>query len=257
MSGLTSGESTLPVPMAAASSPLATISARLAPRPVRHVRRVGLLVLLHVLLVVHHPGDRVEVDAVLRGQDAADPDAGGDRVGAHADLLSLEVPRRRHTRLHVVDDGGVVKLAQDEHGQRGEGLAVRLRRQVCGHGHLAHVELEPAAHPTEGPDDRADLDVLQPGTVTLPSFRPFVCEYVAMAVLSTVVAEAMAASIRRRRSPAPRRRQGSRRPGAAPSSPRASRRLAAGSCRRSDSGRPPDCRHPAGRHPRRGAPVRR
>ncbi len=42
-------------------------------------------------------------------------------------------------------------------------------------------------HPAKRGDDRADLDVLEPvpGTVTLPSFSPFVCAYVATAVLSS------------------------------------------------------------------------
>ena len=40
------------------------------------------LVFRHVLVAGQHPGHAVEVDAVLIGQDAAGPDAGGDRVAA-------------------------------------------------------------------------------------------------------------------------------------------------------------------------------
>ena len=47
----------------------------------------------HVLLVVDHPGDLGGVEAVFVDEDAARPHAGGDRIGAHADLLAFQVLR--------------------------------------------------------------------------------------------------------------------------------------------------------------------
>src|ERR1044072_9324668 len=115
ISGLTSGESTLPTPMAAPKPPRHEHLGQVRPRSFRHIG--GLAVLLNVFFVDHDPGDLVEVDAVFRGENTPRPDTGGNGVRAHANLLALEILGRLHTGLYVVDDGRVVKLAHDEDRQ--------------------------------------------------------------------------------------------------------------------------------------------
>src|SRR5262245_65908804 len=61
------------------------------PRSFHHVS--GLAVLLNVLFVDHDTGDLVEVDAVLRRENAPRPDTSGDGVRADAHLLALEILR--------------------------------------------------------------------------------------------------------------------------------------------------------------------
>ena len=129
------------------------------PRSLHHVG--GLAVLLNVFFVDHHPGDLVEVYAVLRRENPPRPDTGGDGVRAHAHLLALEIPRRLHAGLYVIDDRGMRELAQDEDRQRGERFIMGLGSQVRRNGHLAHVEVERAAHAAESADDRRDLDVVE------------------------------------------------------------------------------------------------
>src|SRR5881227_3576049 len=53
------------------------------------------------------------------------------------------------------------ELAQDEDGQRGKRFIMGLGGQVRRNRHLAHVEVERAAHAAESADDRRDLDVLE------------------------------------------------------------------------------------------------
>jgi hypothetical protein len=111
-----------------------------------------------VLVAGEHPGDRVEVDAVLLGQDGARPDARGHRVApVHADLAALEVLRAPDVRADPVADGAVVEAAHQERRDRGELHPVRLRDEVGGEGHLADVELEGADHAPEALDEDRDL----------------------------------------------------------------------------------------------------
>ena len=111
-----------------------------------------------MVVVVHDPRDRVDVEVVLVAQDAAHPHPGGHRVGADADPLALQVGGETDavciTALHV----GVVETAVEEDrgpGERNPGLQCH---QVGGRREFAHVELEVADHPPVGADDRADLD---------------------------------------------------------------------------------------------------
>ena len=61
----------------------------------------------------------------------------------------------------MIDDGGVMELAQDKHRQGGEGFVIGLSRQVGGDGHFGDVELQAAAHPAEGANDGADFKMLE------------------------------------------------------------------------------------------------
>jgi hypothetical protein len=59
-----------------------------------------------MLVTRQHPGDLVEIDAVLVLENAARPDAGGDGVAAiDADLLAFEILGAANAELCVDDDG--------------------------------------------------------------------------------------------------------------------------------------------------------
>jgi len=112
--------------MAAASSP-SRASRPSSPRGAHHV--VGFGTPEHVLHR-HHPGDLVEVDAVLVARIPLVQTPGGNGVCAYADILALEILRRLYAGLYVVNDGGVVELAQHEDGQCRERFVVGLGGQV-------------------------------------------------------------------------------------------------------------------------------
>ena len=84
--------STTRSPMMAASSP-SSISWR---RPLLVLLRAqfGWIVIFGDMRILHgHPGDSAEIDAVLVLENAANPDARGLRIGAHADLPAFQVLR--------------------------------------------------------------------------------------------------------------------------------------------------------------------
>ena len=160
ISGATSGWSTS-TPITASISPSISISARSAPGPCR-LDVGGRHVRLHVLVAGQHPRHALEVDAVLRGEDAAGPDAGGDGVAAvHADAAALEILGVADARAGVVPDRAVMETAHQEDRQRGERDAVLARGEIGGQRHLADVELQRAHHPAKALDQHRDLLELQ------------------------------------------------------------------------------------------------
>jgi hypothetical protein len=92
--------------------------------------------LLDVLFIRDHPGDLVEVHAVLVGEYASGPHSGGHRVGTDADPLALELLRIRDPRLGVDRERAVRELSYRKDRDRGEGLVVLLRGEVGGDRHL-------------------------------------------------------------------------------------------------------------------------
>jgi hypothetical protein len=111
------------------------------------VRRI--VVLGEVAVVQRHPGDLVEVDAVFVAQDAADPQRGGLGIGAHADLLALDVLRVQVAEVAVEAGAVVLEAPRDRGRQQHVGLAVGFRlqegddRQFAGvEGVFAHHRLE-------------------------------------------------------------------------------------------------------------------
>ena len=120
------------------------------------------LVLGHVLVARQHPRDLLQVDAVLVGQDATRPHAGGDGVAAiDADLHSFEILRRLDAGLGVAQDRAVMELPHQRHRDRRHRLAVLPRADVGRDRHLADVELGGPHLPTERGDQRVDLDELR------------------------------------------------------------------------------------------------
>ena len=98
------------------------------------------------------------VETVLVDEDAARPDAGGHRIGAHADLLALEILRHLDAGIRPHDEAAVMEAPHEEDRQRDEGRAARARDHVGGGRQLADVELDVAHHAAERGDDRHHLD---------------------------------------------------------------------------------------------------
>ena len=121
-----------------------------------HIR--GQLERRDVLLVIDHPGDFRRIEAVFVDEDAARPHPGGDGIGAHADLLALEILRRLDAGIGAHDEAAVMKAAHQEDRQRNEGSAERAGDHVGRRCHLADVELDIAHHAPERADDGHDLD---------------------------------------------------------------------------------------------------
>ncbi len=118
----------------------------------------GRLVFGDVLVARQHPGDLAEIDAVFVLQDAARPDAGGDRIAAvDADPLAFEVLRTGDAGLGVDQNRAVMERPHDEHRDRRHRLAVRFGADVGRDRHLADVELVAPHHAAERRDDRIDL----------------------------------------------------------------------------------------------------
>src|SRR5262249_55431760 len=84
-----------------------------------------------------NPGHLRDVDAVVVLQDAARPDAGRHRVGAHARLLPFEVLGAADAAILAVHEAAVVEAPHDEDGERPERRAERSRDHVGGGRHLA------------------------------------------------------------------------------------------------------------------------
>src|SRR5262249_34083417 len=72
----------------------------------------------------------------------------------------LEILRRLHARLDVIDDRRVGKLAQDKNRQGRKWFGVRLGGEIGRDRHLTEVKVERPAHAAESVDDRRDLDML-------------------------------------------------------------------------------------------------
>ena len=111
-----------------------------------------------MLFVIDHPGHLRGVEPVLVDEDAARPDAGGDRIGAHADLLALKVLGHLDPGIGTHDEAAVMEAPHQEDRQRNERCAERARDHVGRGRHLAHVELDIAHHSAERADDGHDLD---------------------------------------------------------------------------------------------------
>ena len=116
---------------------------------------------LHVFVSRQNPGDRVQVDAVFGGQDAAHPDAGGKRVAAYANLAAFEILRRPDTAAPVAQQLAVIEGAGQEDGDSGKALAVGAGTETGRQRHLRDIELEPPHHAAEYHRHGGDLNVLQ------------------------------------------------------------------------------------------------
>src|SRR6266446_6529666 len=121
-----------------------------------HIR--GQLERRDVFLVIDHPGHLGRIETVFVDEDAPRPHAGGDGIGAHADLLALEVFRLLDAGIGTHDEPAVMKTAHQEDRQRNERGAERAGNHVGRRRHLADVEFEIAHHAPERADDGHDLD---------------------------------------------------------------------------------------------------
>jgi hypothetical protein len=64
--------------------------------------------------------------------------------------VTFQVLGTAYAGLRVVDDGAVMKGADEEDGKSGKRLAVGPGNEICGERHLADVVRQLANHPPEG-----------------------------------------------------------------------------------------------------------
>jgi hypothetical protein len=130
---------------------------------VHYVRRRDPL--RHVLLIIGVPGHLARINAVLRLEDTAGPDASGDRVGSHPEFFAYQVPGFFNTRSHIADDRAVVEVTGEKHGNSRKLLVECLGTQIGSGGKLANVERQVAHHPAVGGDLRLHFDLVELQTV--------------------------------------------------------------------------------------------
>ena len=82
----------------------------------------GVLVFRHVRILERDPVDAVEIDAIVVGEDAANPGAGRGGEGANADALAVEVGGRQRPFGRIVDRVWVLEAS--DHGRRQQRQAV-------------------------------------------------------------------------------------------------------------------------------------
>ena len=159
MSGATSGESTPCSPMPASISPATSISASFAPfvsvafAGFGISSRCSLSFSTHVTPAGSTPYSELE--------QAARPNAGRPGVGADADPLSGDVPRRLDAGLHVAEDRPVRERPHREHRYGGERPAQLPELEIGDDGHFGGVELEVLDHAVEQTRHRRDLNAFE------------------------------------------------------------------------------------------------
>jgi hypothetical protein len=110
-----------------------------------------------VRLLERHPAHRVQVDAVVVGEDAAHPGGRGDGIGAHPDPLPGELLRPERAARGIVGERPVLEAGRHHRRQEPIGLAVRLGEEEGHQRELGDVELEIAHHPLECGMGRLDV----------------------------------------------------------------------------------------------------
>ena len=103
------------------------------------------------------PGDALRVHVVVGLQDAAQPDAGGLRIGAHADALADQVLRAAYRRVAPAHQRTVMEAAHQHDRQADDRLGVGVRLGQRGQRDLAQVEVERAHHAAERAGDLRHL----------------------------------------------------------------------------------------------------
>ena len=95
------------------------------------------------------PVDPVEIDAMVVGEDAAQPCAGRGGKGADADALVVEIARREFPCLCIVKRMRMLKPGQHDIRQQHHRLPKALRHQVGNDRHLRDVKRALADHRLE------------------------------------------------------------------------------------------------------------
>ena len=95
------------------------------------------------------PIDRIEVDAVIIGENAAQPRAGRGGEGADTDALAVQIGRLQGSLLRIVKRVSVLKPRHHNARQQHHRLAKTFRHQIGDDGHLRDVEGAFAHHRLE------------------------------------------------------------------------------------------------------------
>jgi hypothetical protein len=125
-------------------------------RPLRRIPEFG-----DMRAFERHPIDRIESDAVIIGENAAQPCAGRGGEGANADPLAVEVAWRELPRPRIVQRVPMLKPRQHHVRQQHHRLAERLRHQIGDDRHFGDVKSLLADHRLEAFVGRRVLDEIK------------------------------------------------------------------------------------------------
>ena len=109
----------------------------------------GVCIFGQMRIVPAQPFELAKIDAVLVLQDAAHPDAGGLRIGAHGDLLAFKRFGVHRRALFAADEELMLETANHGGGQQNQRLSVIERLHIGDDGQLARVKLALAHHRLE------------------------------------------------------------------------------------------------------------
>ena len=107
------------------------------------------------------PADLIGADAVLLGENAAQPHARGLAVSPHPDAAAGEVGGTEDPAVGAAQQGGLLEPGRRDHRQEDQRLAPRLGLEEGRDRHLANIEALLAHHGREGAVDHRDVGEVQ------------------------------------------------------------------------------------------------
>src|SRR3984957_11129636 len=111
-----------------------------------------------MIIAGYHPGDLVQIHAVLVLQNGAGLYTSRDRITAiDAHLFAFQVFGALNSHFRIVDNGAMMESPDEENRQRREPFSISARADVGRERHLADVELFSSHHAAKGIDERFDL----------------------------------------------------------------------------------------------------
>src|SRR5437899_3762674 len=118
-------------------------------------------------ILLRHPVDAIDIDAIVVGQDAARPGDRGLAVRSHPHALAWQIRGRERAPGGAVHNRVVLEATHDGGGQKDDRLAVGLRLQIGRDRHFADVEFELAHHRLEEAIGRLDVAKVKGDTIRL------------------------------------------------------------------------------------------
>jgi hypothetical protein len=124
-----------------------------------HARRIPRFG--NVAVFKREPLHLAEIDAVVVGQNAAQPGGGGLIPGTHANALAGKIMRRQRAARGVVKHSAVLETGQHRRRQKPQAFVVFFRLEKSGERHLAGVISMLTHHRLEGVVHRLHLDEIE------------------------------------------------------------------------------------------------
>ena len=118
-------------------------------------------------ILERHPIDRIEVDTMIIGENAAQPGAGRGGEGTDADALAVQIGRLQRALLGIVKRVGMLKPRHHHVGQQHHRFANAFRHQIGDDRHLRDVERPFADHRLEALVGRRVVDEIEADQIGL------------------------------------------------------------------------------------------